>query len=101
MGVLMAVNRYILTSPVTLAAGTAATVVAGEPGTGGAAGFGNASTTGGERVWAEPASGPVTYPKGQLIALDPAGPLFTQIGGGNLALVTPAQETGGFLGTSN
>lgn len=64
-------------------------------------GVGSGATSGGERLWPEPAMGPVTFPKGQLIALDPAGPLFAQIGAGNLQLVTPAQETGGFLGTFN
>jgi hypothetical protein len=77
MGVLMAVNRYILTATVQLAAGAAAAVVAGEPGTGGAAGPGNAATTGGP-IW------PTTLVKGQAIMLDPAGPLYTLIGAGNL-----------------
>ncbi len=36
----MALNRYTLTATVTIPAAAAATVVAGEPGTGGAAGFG-------------------------------------------------------------
>jgi hypothetical protein len=52
-------------------------VTAGEPATGGAAGHGNASTTGGP-LW------PVTYLKGQEIALDPAGAVYSQIGPGNL-----------------
>ncbi len=90
----MAVNKYVLVADVTLAAGTAATVVAGEPGTGGAAGFGGAPTTGGP-PWA------VTYKRGQEIVLDPAGGLFTQIGGGNLRQITPSQESGGVLGTAN
>jgi len=90
----MAINRYVLTADVTVPAGTAATVVAGEPGTGGAAGFGGAPTTGGP-VWAR------TYKRGQLIDLDPAGSQFTAIGAGNLRQVTPAQETGGSLGTGN
>ena len=62
----MAVNRYVLTSTVTVGTGTAATPVAGEPGTGGAAGFGNAATTGGP-LW------PTVYQQGQVIELDPAG----------------------------
>lgn len=90
----MAINNYILTGQITVAAGTAATVVAGEPGTAGASGYGSVSTTGGP-TWAQ------TYLKGQLIALDPAGALFAAIGGGNLRLVTPAQETGGSYGTAN
>jgi hypothetical protein len=39
----MVLNRYALTSTVTVPAGTAATLVAGEPATGGVGGFGNAS----------------------------------------------------------
>lgn len=96
----MAINRYVLTSTVAIAAGTPATVVAGEPGTGGPAGYGNAGTVtaGGESNW--PAGQSLL--KGMIIMLDPTGPLFTQIGAGNLQLVTPAQETGGTgLGTSN
>jgi hypothetical protein len=97
MGILMAVNQYELTATVTVPAGTPATVVAGEPGTGGAAGYGNqasvAGTYGDIRA--------VTYKIGQLIALDPAGQLYTAIGAGNLRLVTPSQESGGGFGTSN
>jgi hypothetical protein len=40
----MAVSRFVVTPTVTLAADTLATVTAGEPGTGGAAGFGNTAT---------------------------------------------------------
>jgi len=38
----MALQRYVVTATVTVPAGTAATPVAGEPATGGAAGFGSA-----------------------------------------------------------
>ena len=41
----MAINRYVLTADVTVPAGTAATIVAGEPGTGAPAGPGNVPTT--------------------------------------------------------
>ena len=44
---------------------------------------------------------PVTYPKGQLIALDPAGQLYAAIGAGNLRLISAVQESGGGFGTSN
>jgi hypothetical protein len=37
----MALARYVITAPVIVPAGTPAAVTAGEPGTGGAAGFGN------------------------------------------------------------
>ena len=84
----MALNRYILTADVTVAAGTAATVVAGEPGTAGAAGFGSAATTGGP-VWA------TTWLKGTVILLDPAGAMYTQIGAGNLrAYVQGSDDVG-------
>ena len=40
----MALSRFVVTATVTLAPDTLATVVAGEPGTGGAAGAGNSGT---------------------------------------------------------
>jgi hypothetical protein len=43
----MAVQRYVLTSAVTVPAGTAAALAPGEPGTGPQAGHGSAATTGG------------------------------------------------------
>ncbi len=90
----MAISRYVLTANVTIAAGTAATVVAGEPGTGGAAGYGNAATTGGP-LW------PVTYQQGQVIELDPAGPLFTQIGAGSLRAFVQGQDDAGHQSLAN
>ncbi len=90
----MAVNRYVLTAQVNLAAGTPAAVVAGEPGTGGASGFGGAPTTGGP-VW------PTTLIKGQVIMLDPAGPLYTLIGAGNLRAFVDGQDTVGHACLSN
>jgi hypothetical protein len=74
----MALNRYVLTATVTVGAGTAATPTAGEPGTGGAAGFGNQSISAGAEDW------PATFIEGTAIVLDPAGPLFAAIGAGNL-----------------
>jgi hypothetical protein len=47
----MALSRYVLTATVTTAAGTPATVTAGEPGTGGAVGHGNASVSAGYSVY--------------------------------------------------
>lgn len=93
----MAINQYELTATVTVPAGTAATVVAGEPGTGGAAGYGNQASVAGTYGDIRP----VTYKIGQLIALDPTGQLYAAIGAGNLRLVTPSQESGGGFGTSN
>ena len=43
----MALSRYVITAPVTVPAGTPATPTAGEPGTGGAAGFGNTGISAG------------------------------------------------------
>jgi hypothetical protein len=83
----MALNRYVLTATVVVAAGTAATVVAGEPGTGGASGFGGAPTTGGP-LW------PTTYIKGTTIILDPAGPVYAGIGAGNLRAYADTDATG-------
>jgi hypothetical protein len=40
----MALSRFVLTANVTLTPDTVAAVVAGEPGTGGPAGFGNSAT---------------------------------------------------------
>ena len=69
-------------------------MVAGEPGTGGAAGYGSASTTGGP-VW------PVTYAKGTTIMLDPAGALFTAIGAGNLRAYVQGADDVNHAGLSN
>jgi hypothetical protein len=97
----MAINQYVLTATVTVAAGTPATAVAGEPMTGGLASVaGTIAETAG--AWADP--GPRTFLKGQKIMLDPAGSLFTAIGSGNLRQITPLPgdgATGGYYGTSN
>jgi hypothetical protein len=90
----MAVNRYVVTADTTVAAGTAATVVAGEPGTGGAAGFGSAPTTGGPLM-------ATTYRKNQVIMLDPAGSLYAAIGAGNLRAFVQGQDDAGHAGLSN
>ena len=84
----MALQRFTLTASVTLPQGTAATVVAGEPGTGGAAGFGSFPTTGGPAF-------PVMLVKGTAIILDTAGPLYTQIGAGNLTAFRDGTDTVG------
>ena len=94
----MAINQYRLTAAVTVGVGTLATVTAGEPGSGGAAGYGNSA------VASPDTTGvlfPYTFLKGQLIMLDPTGPMYALIGGGNLQLVTLGQETGGVYGTAN
>lgn len=83
----MALSRYVLTATTTIAAGTAATVVAGEPATGGASGYGSAATTGGP-LW------PQTFVKGTAIVLDPAGPLYAAIGAGNLRAWADTEAVG-------
>jgi hypothetical protein len=83
----MAVQRFVVTSTTTVAAGTPATVVAGEPGTGGAAGFGGAPTTGGP-PW------PTVYTKGTPIVLDTAGSLYAALNGaGALRPFTDGTDT--------
>jgi hypothetical protein len=77
----MALNRYVLTASVTVAAGTV---------TGGS--FGTASSAGAAGAWAEP--WPVTFLAGTAIVLDPAGPLFTTIGSGNLRAWADTEAVG-------
>jgi hypothetical protein len=86
----MALNKYILTSTVAVAAGAPATPVAGEPGTGAQAGFGSVAT---------PLSAAM-FVKGMAIVLDPAGPWYAAIGAGNLRAFTDG-DTVGRDGTSN
>jgi hypothetical protein len=71
----MALARYVLTSSVTVAAGTAATVTAGEPGSGGAAGYGSAATSAGYGVF------PQGFQAGTPIVLDSASPLYSYLNG--------------------
>ena len=81
-------NRYVLTATTTVPAGTPATPVAGEPGTGGAAGFGSASTSAGYGIF------PQTFIKGTPIVLDPAGALYAAIGAGNLRAWADGEAVG-------
>jgi hypothetical protein len=71
----MPVNRYVLTANVTVPAGTLSTPTAGEPGTGGAAGYGSSSTSAGYGIF------PQTFMKNTPIVLDPAGPLYAALNG--------------------
>lgn len=71
----MALARYVITASVTVPAGTPATVTAGEPGTGGAAGFGNTGISAGYAAF------PQTFVAGTLIVLDSASPLYTYLNG--------------------
>ena len=67
----MALNRYVLTATTTVPAGTPATVTAGEPGTGGAAGFGCVGISAGYAAF------PQSFQPGTPIVLDNASPLYT------------------------
>lgn len=91
----MALNRYVLTSTVTVPAGTAATPAAGEPATGGAAGYGSAAISAGAVLW------PTTFIAGTAIVLDSAGPLFAAIGAGNLRAYVQGQDDVGRAALSN
>ena len=84
----MALNRYVLTSTVTVPAGTAATVTAGEPATGGVAGFGNASISAGAVLW------PQTFIAGTTIILDSASPLYTALSGSLRPYVQGTDDVG-------
>jgi hypothetical protein len=90
----MAVQRWVLTATVTIPPGTPATPTAGEPETGGAAGHGSATTTGGQLF-------SVTFLSGTAIILDPAGPLYAAIGAGNLRPFTDGTDTVSHAATSN
>lgn len=96
----MALNCYVLTSTVTMTPDTVATVVADEPGTGGAAGFGSSAsvspaTAGKTGLW------PQTFLAGQAIVLDPAGALFAAIGGSNVRAWIDGTDTVSHQALSN
>jgi hypothetical protein len=90
----MALNRYVLTSTVTVTPGALATPVAGEPATGGVAGFGSSATVSGPLL-------PVTFIKGTTIILDPAGAVYAAIGAGNLRAYAQGQDDCGHAALSN
>jgi hypothetical protein len=71
----MALARYVITSAVTVPAGTPATPAAGEPATGGSAGYGNSAISAGAVLY------PATYQAGQVIVLDSASALYTALSG--------------------
>ena len=71
----MALNRYVLTSTTTVPAGTLATPAAGEPGTGGAAGFGSTGISAGYGAF------PQSFQPGTPIVLDSASPIYTYLNG--------------------
>jgi hypothetical protein len=90
----VALNRYVVTATTTVSAGTPAALAAGEPGTGAAAGYGSAATTGGP-LW------DTTYAAGTPLLLDPAGPLYAAIGAASLRPFTDGQDTVGHAALSN
>ena len=85
----MALSRYVVTTTTTVPAGTITTPVAGEPGTGGAAGYGNASISAGAVLW------PTTYVAGTTIVLDPASALYTALSGSLRSYVQGQDDRGG------
>ncbi len=87
----MALSRFVLTNTVTVPAGTSATPVAGEPATGGAAGYGNSSIS----------YFPQTFIAGTVIVLDPTGPVYAAIGAGNLRAYQQGQDDIGHAALSN
>ena len=91
-------NRFVVTATVQIAGGTVATVVAGEPGTGGAAGFGNTAISAGAEDWA------TTITKGTAIVLDNGTPsaLYTALNtAGVLRPYIPGQDDVGHESISN
>ena len=94
----VSLNKFVVTATTQIAAGTASTVVAGEPGTGGAAGYGNTSVSAGAEDW------PTTITKGTAIVLDSGTPsaLYTALNGaGVLRAYVPGQDDVGHAAISN
>ncbi len=91
----MALSRYVVTATTTIPAGTAATPVAGEPATGGAAGYGSAATSAGVGYF------PQTWLAGTAIVLDPAGAVYAAIGAGNLTAWRDGTDAVGHAALSN
>jgi hypothetical protein len=100
----VALSRFVLTSTVTLTPDATAAVVAGEPGTGGAAGFGNRGCTDGAGTWG---SCGATWPAGTTIYADSGGGntgperLYAAIGAGNLRAYVQGQDDRGGAALSN
>lgn len=89
----MALNRYVLTSTVTLPAGafTADATTGLRSGTGSyAQGAGNWGSGGGN-----------VFPEGTTIVADPAGALFTAIGASNLRAYVQGQDDVGHAALAN
>jgi len=71
----MAVSRYIVTRAVTVPQGTPATPTAGEPGSGGAAGYGTAGISSGYGAF------PQSFQAGTPIVLDSGSLLYSYLNG--------------------
>jgi hypothetical protein len=99
----MALSRFVLTATVTVPADVAAAIVAGEPGTGGAAGFGNTAGTDAAGHWGTTGC---TWQAGTVIYADSggtggAGALYTAIGAGNLRAYVQGQDDVGHAALAN
>ena len=100
----MALSRFVLTATVTLPPDAVAAVVAGEPGTGGAAGFGNSAYTDAAGHWG---SSGATFLAGTTIYADSGGgstgpeKLYTAIGAGNLRAYVQGTDDVGHAGLAN
>ena len=71
----MELSGYVITAPVIVPAGTPATSTAGEPGTGGAAGFGNTGISAGYAAF------PQSFQPGMPIVLESASSLYAALNG--------------------
>jgi hypothetical protein len=96
----VSLNRFVITADFTVPVGTAATVVAGEPGTGGASGFGGAPLAAGQVQ----APWPTSVRKNQVILLDSGtpSPLYTALNtAGVLRAFVDGTDAIGHQGLSN
>lgn len=91
----MAFNRYVVSKTTTVAAGTLAAPVAGQPETGGAAGYGSSATTGGPLF-------PTVFLAGTPLLLDTGSALYAALNGaGALRAFTDGQDTAGHAAIGN
>jgi hypothetical protein len=99
----MAINRYRLTSKVTLPSGTfshddiSSGTPSVTPGVGAPANFGTGSYAQGVGVYGSGAgtvAGSTTWLAGMELLLDPTGTLYTAIGAGNLVQITAVDDVG-------
>lgn len=96
-------NKFVVTATTTLPAVTPSTVVAGEPGTGGAAGFGNSSGVPGTPANSYDVK-PLMFVKGAVLILDNGTPsaLYSQLNGlGVLRSYVPGQDDVGHAALGN